>query len=312
MRIIFIGTPDFAVPSLNELLDSDHEILLVVTQPDRPKGRHLHLQSPPVKVFAQKNNLNILQPTDLNTDSFKEEIIKAKPDVIIIVAYGKIVSKWILSIPPYGCINVHASLLPGYRGAAPIQRAIMEGCNETGITTMLLDEGMDTGDILLQSRIGIAAKDTSGDLAKKLSLAGAKLLLKTLNGIAKGEIASQKQDEDEASYAPKIEKEEALLDWSRSSLDLRNLIRALNPFPGAYTYLNRSRLKVWEARIVEGFEGKKQKAGSVVGLEEDGIVVATIDKPLVLTMVQPENKRKMTGSELLCGHPVQIGEKLGQ
>jgi len=311
MRTIFMGTPDFAVPSLEELLNSDHKILSVITQPDRPKGRHLHLQHPPVKTFAQKNNLIVLQPADLNANSFKEEIINAKPEVIIVVAYGRIVPKWILSVPPYGCINVHASLLPDYRGAAPIQRAIMEGRNETGITTMLLDEGMDTGDILLQLCVGIEDDDTYGVLAKKLSTVGAKLLLKTLTGIVKGQIAPQKQDEDNASYAPKIEKEESLLDWSRPSLNLRNLIRALNPFPGAYTYLNGSRLKVWEARIAEGFEEKMQEAGSVIGLEDDGIVVAAVDKPLVLTIVQPENKRKMTASELLCGHPIQIGEKLG-
>jgi len=310
MRIIFMGTPDFAVPSLNELMNSEHEIISVVTQPDRPKGRHLHLQPPPVKEFAQNNNLPVLQPADLNVDLFREKIVNAKPDVIVVVAYGRIVPKWILAVSPHGCINVHASFLPSYRGAAPIQRAIMDGCKETGITTMLLDEGMDTGDILLQKHVEIAEEDTSGELAKKLSYAGAKLLLETLTGMAEGKIVPRKQDEGKASYAPKIEKEEALLDWSRPSLNLNNLIRALNPFPGAYTYLSGSRLKVWEARIAEESEGEIGKVGSIVGFKDDGIMVATIDKPLVLTVVQPENKRKMTAPELLCGHPVKMGEKL--
>jgi methionyl-tRNA formyltransferase len=306
-----MGTPDFAVLSLDALLSSKHEIVAVVTQPDRPKGRHLHLQPSPVKVFAQEKNLPILQPSNLNDEIFKASISSLNPKAIIVVAYGKIIPKWILSLPPYGCINVHASLLPKYRGAAPIQRAIMDGCSEAGITTMLLDEGMDTGDILLQSKVQIESAETSGDLAKKLSKEGAKLLLETLNGLAERRITPRKQEENKASYAPKIEKEEALIDWSRPALKLRNLIRALNPAPGAYTYFKGERLKVWEAKISEETDSSESSPGTVVGFESNGIIVATGTQPLVLTMLQPENKKRMTASEFLRGHKIEIGEKLG-
>lgn len=312
MQIVFMGTPEFAVPSLDVILTSRHTVAAVITQPDRPKGRHLHLQPSPVKVFAAKNSLPVFQPEKLNEESFKKGIYDLNPDAIAVVAYGKIIPKWMLHLPHYGCINVHASLLPRYRGAAPIQRAIMDGLTETGITTILLDEGMDTGDILLQSRIPIEPENTSGDVAKKLSEVGAELLLQTLDGLEKDQIAPKKQEEDKASYAPKIEKEEALLTWSLPALRLANLIRALSPFMGAHTHLRGERLKVWEAKVTEKAGTSAREPGTVVSFDDDGIVVAARNDCLVLTLVQPENKRKMEASEFLKGHKLKIGEKLNR
>jgi len=306
-----MGTPDFAVPTLELLYNSGQQILAVVTRPDRPKGRHLRLQAPPVKIFALEKNLPVFQPTGLSDQSFKGSLLNLGAEVIVVVAYGKIIPQWILTMPPYGCINIHASLLPKYRGAAPIQRALMNGCAQTGVTTMLLDEGMDTGDILLQSKIQIGSDDTAGVLGEKLAQAGAGLLLETLEGLAKDRISPHKQDENSASYAPKIEKGEALLEWSKPASQLKDLIRALNPHPGAYTFFQGKRLKVFEARIDKRAEGSQLQPGTVIDLEKDGIVVASADYPLVLNVVQPENKRKMNADEFLRGHQVAVETQLG-
>jgi len=311
MQIIFMGTPDFAVRSLEVLLDSTHVIEAAVTQPDKPKGRHLHLQSPPVKLLAQDRDIPVLQPSSLNDADFKETISVIAPEAIAVVAYGKIIPPWLLSQPLHGCINVHASLLPKYRGAAPIQRAIMNGDAETGVTTILLDEGMDTGDMLLQSKVKIDSEDTSGDLAKKLSEEGAKLLLETLNALEENKISPRKQNEEEASYAPKIEKEEAAIDWSMPASALRDLIRALSPSPGAFTYFKGKRTKIWAAKTPDGTDSIESSPGSVVGFSSDGIIVATGNQSLVLTIVQAENSRRMPAPEFLRGHKVEIGEKLG-
>lgn len=311
MYTIFMGTPDFAVPTLELLYNSGQQMLAVVTRPDRPKGRHLRLQAPPVKTFALEKNLPVYQPTDLSDRSFKSSLLNLGAEVIVVIAYGKIIPQWILTMPPYGCINIHASLLPKYRGAAPIQRALMDGCTQTGVTSMLLDEGMDTGDILLQSKIQIGPDDTAGVLGEKLAQAGAGLLLKTLEGLAKDRISSHEQDENSVSYAPKIEKGEALLEWSKPAKQLKDLIRALNPHPGAYTFFQGKRLKVFEARIDKRTKGSQLQPGTVIDLEKDGIVVASADYPLVLNVVQPENKRKMNADEFLRGHQVVVGTQLG-
>ncbi len=311
MHTIFIGTPEFAVPTLELLYNSGRQILAVVTQPDRPKGRHLRLQAPPVKTFALEKNLQVFQPTDLSDQSFKSSLLNLGAEVIVVVAYGKIIPQWILTMPPYGCINIHASLLPKYRGAAPIQRTLMDGCTQTGVTTMLLDEGMDTGDILLKSKIQIGPDDTAGVLGEKLAQAGARLLLETLEGLSEDRISSHKQDKNSASYAPKIEKGEALLEWSKTAKQLKDLIRALNPHPGAYTFFQGKRLKVFEARIDKRTKGTQLQPGTVIDLEKDGIVVASADYPLALNVVQPENKRKMNADEFLRGHQVAAGTQLG-
>ncbi len=311
MRIVFMGTPVFAVPSLEVLLASAHKIEAVVTQPDKPKGRHLHVQPSPVKLLAQGQDIRVLQPSSLNDASFEEAISAIAPEAIAVVAYGKIIPAWLLSLPPHGCINVHASLLPAYRGAAPIQRAVMNGDTETGVTTMLLDEGMDTGDVLLQSSVKIEIEDTSGDLARKLSEEGAKLLLKTLDALEDGKINPLKQNEEEASYAPKIEKEEAVIDWAKPASTLRDSIRALSPSPGAFTYFKGKRTKIWSARTLDRKGSVEAPPGGIVDMSKDGIVVATGDQLLVLTVVQMENSKKMTAPEFLRGHKVEIGEKLG-
>jgi methionyl-tRNA formyltransferase len=311
MQIVFMGTPDFAVPALEKIYCSAHQLMAVVTQPDRPKGRHLHLEPPPVKIFAEKNKLSVLQPNDLRDNEFVNVMSGLSPEAIVVVAYGKIIPSWLLNLPLYGCINLHASLLPEYRGAAPIQRVIMDGRAQTGVTTMLLDEGMDTGDIFLQAAVRIGPDETAGEVASRLAAKGAGLLLETLDGLAEHIIEPRKQDESRASYAPKLEKEETLLQWSNPAQKIKDKIRALNPFPGGYTVLRGKRLKVLQARESEAALGQDLEPGTIVAVEKDGIVVASLDKPLMLTVVQPENKRKMSSSEFLQGHRIEVGEKLG-
>lgn len=306
-----MGTPEFAVPSLRALLRSEHEVVAVITQPDRPKGRHLHLSPSLVKELALENHLTLLQPPTLNDESFKRKIDELRPDLVIVVAYGQIIPGWLLRLPRYGCVNVHASLLPRYRGAAPIQRVIMDGCEITGVTMMFMDEGLDTGDILLQSAIPIAPDDTAGDLSEKLSRLGAELLLTTIEGLSREAITPVVQDERLATHAPKVEKEEALIDWSLSAESIRNLIRALNPQPGAYTFYRGKRLKIWEALSGESSR-EDLKPGIVFDVDaRKGFVVGCGQGELLVSRVQLEGKQAMTATEFCRGHEVKVGEKLG-
>ncbi len=311
MDVVFMGTPDFAIPALDLVYSSTHRLLAAVTQPDRPKGRRLQLQPSPVKEFAQRNNIPLFQPDNLNEKGFRSSLCQLDPEAVVVVAYGKIIPEWILDLPPHGCINVHASLLPQYRGAAPIQRAIMDGCTRTGVTTMLLDRGMDTGPILLQAETSIELDDTAGTVAQKLADQGAELLVETLDGVADGIIEPREQDENGISYAPKIKKEETLVQWSSPAKQIKDKIRALNPYPGAYTFLQGKRLKLLEARINEQVSNKELQPGTVVAVEKNGLVVATQDRRLILTMIQPENKRKMSSAEFLRGHQIKLGQQLG-
>lgn len=306
-----MGTPEFAVPSLRGLLESEHEIVAVVTQPDRPKGRHLHLSPSPVKELASENHLPVLQPSTLNDESFKRKIDELRPDLVVVVAYGQIIPGWLLRLPRYGCVNVHASLLPKYRGAAPIQRAIMDGCEITGVTTIFMDEGLDMGDILLQSAVPVGPDDTAGDLSERLSRLGAELLLTTIEGLSREAITPVEQDEKIATYAPKVAKEEAFIDWSLSAESVRNLIRALNPQPGAYTFYKGKRLKIWEA--LSGVSSREDLKPGIV-LEVDarrGFVVACGQGELLVSRVQLEGRQAMTATEFCRGHEVKAGEKLG-
>jgi len=303
-----MGTPQFAIPSLNALLDSKHQVLAVVTQPDRPKGRRLRLSLSPVKELALKKKIPIIQPSSLNDDEFKKQITNLNPDIIIVVAFGRLIPSWLLNLSTYGCVNLHASLLPKYRGAAPIQRAIMDGCAETGATTMFMDEGLDTGDVLLQKKVPILDDETAGELHDKLSYLGPDLILKTVKGFESNSIKQIKQINAEATFAPKIEKDEAKINWNKPAQEVRNLIRALNPVPGAHTLFNGERLKILRAKEVEN--KSSLSVGLIIDIKEGaGFVISCKKNALLVLQVQPEGKKAMGADEFTRGHTVKRGDK---
>lgn len=257
MRIVFMGTPEFSVPSLNALLRSGHAVVGVVTQPDRPKGRGQELAASPIKQLALAHKIPILQPLKMKDPAFLESLSAWKPDLIAVTAFGRILPKVVLDLPPKGCINVHASLLPKYRGAGPIQWAIIKGERETGITTMLMDEGMDTGAMLLQERVSIEPDETAGTLSVKLAEIGGRLLITTLEHLEKGSLAPTAQDHGCATMAPLLKKEDGLLDWTQSAADLANRVRGLTPWPGAYTFAGEERWAIWRAAAMEQDAGAR-------------------------------------------------------
>lgn len=304
-----MGTPEFAVEALKALLDSRHEVVGVVTQPDKPKGRHLHLEAPPVKQIALRGDLFVFQPHKLSED-LKADVTGLRPDVCVVAAYGKIIPKWLLELPRNGCINIHGSLLPKYRGAAPIQRAIMDGEKETGITIMQMDEGLDTGNILLQEKVTIGENETAGELEQKLAGLSAKLIIEVIDRLAAGPLRSMVQDGSLATYAAKIEKEEAGIDWSWSAAKTHNLIRALNPHPGAHTTYKGMRIKVWQAEKKRVTAGKESMPGAIVFADGKlGLTVAAGGGSLSLQQVQPEGKSKMSGAEFVRGYRAKTGER---
>ncbi len=303
MRIIFFGTPDFAVSSLRALLESGEDILSVATQPDRAKGRGHALSGPPVKEFALSKGIPVLQPAGIESPSFLEELKALGPDVIVVVAYGKIIPASILKLPPLGCINVHASLLPKYRGAAPIQRALINGETWTGVTTMLMDEGLDTGDILLQQETEIRDEDMAYSLGIRLSEIGASLLCRTLKGLRDGSIHPRPQTGD-PTYAPPLKKEEGKIEWSLPAKKIFDLIRGTYPWPGAYSYLNKERITVIKARVVDSDGGI---AGRIEKVSEEGFSVGTGEGVLSVIEVKPEGKRSMPASAFAHGRNLKRG-----
>lgn len=314
MRVVFMGTPEFAVPSLEALLRSEETIVGVVTQPDRPKGRGQALAISPVKQVGQRAGLPILQPVKMKDHGFLETLRSWQADLIAVAAFGRILPGAILTMPPRGCINVHASLLPKYRGAGPIQWAIMNGESETGITTMQMDEGMDTGDILLQERVLIEPADTAGSLSTKLAEVGAGLLLETISRLKESTLTPRSQDHSQATVAPLLKKEDGAINWHSSAAELANKVRGLSPWPGAYTYLKDSRWIIWQASAIS--EGTGQPPfpavpGSIVEARKDGILVATGDGILIITELQPANARRMTAAQYLAGHSLPPGLALG-
>ncbi len=306
MKIIFMGTPDYAVPTLKALYENGHEIAAVFCQPDKPVGRKQILTPPPVKQFASENGLAVYQPQTLKNEETVSLIKEINPDVIVVVAYGKLLPESILNIPKYGAVNGHASLLPKYRGASPIQWAIVCGEKETGVTTMLMDKGLDTGDILLTAKTAIKENETAEELFNRLCDITADLMLKTLKGLEKGEITPIKQNEKGASYAPIIKKEMGILNFNKSAEELKNLVYGFNSWPVAYTFLNGKRLKVFTAEIVN----KNGEPFSVVSLD-GGICVGCGKKTLRLLSVQLESSKRMNSTELLKGHTVNVGDKIG-
>lgn len=308
MRVIFMGTPDFAVGTLKALLESRHQVAAVVTQPDKPKGRGKAMQFPPVKEVAVQAGISVLQPQKVRDPETIRQLEQIEADVIAVVAFGQIIPKEILSLKPYGCINVHGSLLPKYRGAAPIQWAVIDGETESGVTTMQMDEGLDTGDMLLKAVVPLDEKETGGSLFEKLSATGANLLLETLEGLEKGTIVPQKQGESPTAYARMLKKEMGCIDWEQPAVQIERLIRGLNPWPSAYTHLNGKTMKIWEAKVQQGESGREP--GAVTETTKEGILVQTGEGLLEIRKLQLEGKKRMDAGAFLRGCEVKEGTKL--
>jgi methionyl-tRNA formyltransferase len=315
MRVVFMGTDKFAVPALQAVISSEAELVGVITQPDRPKGRGLKTIPSPVKEVALEHHLLLYQPKRVREREFVEGILQGlKPDLIIIAAFGQILPKAILDLPPHGCINLHPSLLPKFRGAAPIQRAIMNGEKETGVTVMFMDEGEDTGDIILQEKMEIEISDSAELLSQKLAHLAARLIHETLQLAQGGALPRQPQDHSKASYAPKLKKEDGLIDWEKTEIEIHNLIRGTIPWPGAYTTLGEIvgarravSLRIWESQLLSSPSGAPP--GAITHITPDaGIVVATGGKDLLITSVQPANKSRMTARDFVNGYRVKVGD----
>jgi methionyl-tRNA formyltransferase len=310
MRLVFMGTPDFASASLEALLRSDDSVVGVVSQPDRPKGRGQILTPSPVKLLAQREQIPLLQPLKMKDPEFLHSLAGWKPDLIVVAAFGRILPPMILSLPPRGCINVHASLLPKYRGAGPIQWAIINGETETGITTMLMDEGMDTGAILLQETIPITPDDTAGTLSPRLAELGGRLLVKTIARLKAGTLVPRPQDSSRAILAPLLKKEDGAIDWALPATVLAYRIRGLSPWPGAYTIVaGGDRWTIWRALALPG--PVTNQPGMVVATTNEAIHVATGEGVLAVMELQSANSRRMAVSQYLAGHSIAVGLQLG-
>ncbi|MBQ9801507.1 MAG: methionyl-tRNA formyltransferase [Clostridia bacterium] len=309
MRVLFMGTPDFALFTLKALVEAGYEVVGAVTQPDKPKGRGYELQPPPVKVYATEHQIPVYQPATLKNGAFDEELAALAPDVIVVVAYGKILPLSVLNYPRYGCINVHGSLLPQYRGAAPMQRAIMEGCTETGITTMLMNEGLDTGDMLQTVRVAIEENDNFEQIHDKLGAAGAALLLETLSALADGTVAPVAQDDTKATYAAKIEKRDCLIDFAKDAHTVHNTVRGLSPVPLGFTHTPDGKLlKVIETRLAKS--GAALAAPGTVLSLDGAVEVACGTGSVLLTRVLPEGKGRMSAADYIRGRRIAVGDVL--
>ena len=307
LKIVFMGTPDFAVPCL-KTLNENYEVIAVITQPDRPKGRGQKLTPSPIKEYALEHNLTVLQPEKIKTSETEEQLKKLAPDLIVVVAFGQILSKAILDIPQLGCINVHASLLPKYRGAAPIHWSIINGETKTGITTMYMDVGLDTGDMILKEEVSISAKMNTGELHDTLMNIGAKTLLQTIKQIAEGSVVRNKQNDAEASYAPLLTKELERINWLLPAQEIYNLVRGLNPWPVAFSIFKGKKLKIWQTKVIDNVT--IGEIGTVLSLTETGFTVQTGKGILEILELQPESKRKMTAKDFVCGNQISINDKL--
>ena len=305
MKIIFAGTPAFAARALEALLEAGHEVSLVLTQPDRPAGRGMQTTASAVKVLAQQHGLTLLQPHLLKQSGLDAQLAAISADVMVVAAYGLILPAAVLSIPRLGCLNIHASLLPRWRGAAPIQRAILAGDRETGITIMQMDQGLDTGAMLLQKSIPIAQNDTAQTLHDKLAVMGAHCIVEVLTLLQQGRLAATAQDETAASYAPKLEKVEAEIDWRLDAEQINRAVRAFNPLPGAYSRVREIPLKIWQAEVAASTAGSP---GEVVATGREGITVACGNGTLLLKIVQKPGGKRMKAGEFLAGYPLQPGD----
>ena len=309
LKIVFMGTPDYAVKTLEKLVSSKHTVAAVFAQPDKPVGRKRILTPPPVKVCAESHSIPVFQPETLRDGKAKEILENIKPDVIVVVAYGKILPEEILNLPRFGCVNGHASLLPKYRGASPIQWSIVCGEKVTGVTTMLMDKGMDTGDILKQIEVNIGEEETAEELFERLSEISADLMTETLKEMEEGTLTPRKQDETKATYAPIIKKEMALLDFCKSAEEIHNAVRGYYSWPCAYFYINSKRIKAIKCIIGEKTD---KKAGTVIG-NTDYLEIACGDGVSVkFECLQPEGSKQMSAKQMLCGNPVSLGTVIGE
>ena len=309
MKVVFMGTPDFAVGALEALVEAGHEVVAVVTQPDKPKGRGKEMQQTPVKVCALKHNIEVFQPVKIKHKEAVEVLKGYGAELFVVAAFGQILSKEILDMPKYGCVNIHASLLPKYRGAAPIQWAILDGEKETGVTIMQMNEGLDTGDMLTKVIVPIEDTDTGESLFDKLAEAGAKLLVETIPQIEAGEVTPQPQDDSLSTYAKMIKKEMGLIDWKKEAVVLERLVRGMNSWPSAYTHFNGKTLKVWESEVE--MENHNVAPGTVVEVTKNSIKVQTGQDLLVLKQIQLEGKKRMDVAAFLLGYKVETGDVLG-
>ena len=304
-----MGTPDFSVGTLEALIQAGHQVVLAVTQPDKPKGRGGKMQFPPVKETAMEHGIPVFQPRKVREPENIEELRKYQADVIVVVAFGQILPREILELTPYGCINVHASLLPSYRGAAPIQWAVINGEAVSGVTTMQMDEGLDTGDMLLKTEVPLEPEETGGSLHDKLAAAGASLCVRTLKALEEGTVTPKKQGESPTAYASMLKKEMGEIRWEEPAISIERLIRGLNPWPSAYTGWQDKTMKIWEAEVLE--EDSGQEPGTVVRVDKDGFLVQTGKGLLKVTALQIPGKKRMEADAFLRGYSMEPGEKLG-
>lgn len=309
MKIVFMGTPDIAVPCLQKIIDEKYEILGVVTQPDKPKGRGKKLGMSPVKELAIGNNIPVYQPIKARDKEFIDIMKSLNPDVIVVVAFGQILPKEILEIPRLGCINVHVSLLPKYRGAAPINWVIINGEEKTGVTTMYMDEDLDTGDMILKTEVNLGENITAGELHDKMMNIGAETLKETLKLIEEGTAPREVQNHEEFSYAPIMNKSLGNIDFSKSAREIHNLVRGVNPWPSAYTTYNGVTMKIWKTKVLN--EKSTKGAGTIIDVSKEGIKVSTRDKVLLIEEIQMPNKKRMLVGEYIKGNTIETGLVLG-
>lgn len=320
MRIIFMGTPDFSVGTLEAIIEAGHEVALVVTQPDKPKGRGKEMQVTPVKACALAHNIPVFQPMKVREAQCVEKLQEYQADITVVIAFGQILPKEVLELTPYGCVNVHASLLPKYRGAAPLQWSIIDGEEVTGITTMQMDVGLDTGDMLLKVEVPVDKKETYGSLHDKMAAAGAKLCVETLEGLEQKTIVPEKQGEMTTEYAKMIHKSMGNIDWTQDAVVIERLIRGLNPWPSAYTSWNQKNMKIWDAQVL----GQEQiemnvtepmrtaEVGTIIAVDKESFVVKTGNGALKILEVQIPGKKRMDAGAFLRGYQVKIGEVLSR
>jgi methionyl-tRNA formyltransferase len=308
MRIVFMGTPDFAVPCLEKLLNMGEEVVGVFTQTDKPVGRKQILTPSEVKVFATEHSLPVFQPKTLRDGKALEILEELKPELIVVTAYGKILPKEIIDFPKYGCINIHASLLPAYRGAAPIQWSVINGDKKTGVTSMQMDVGLDTGDIIIQSETEIGENETAGELFDRLKFIGADVLEKTIGLIKNGELKRIKQDDEKATYVTQLDKSFSPVDFNKTALEIHNKVRGLNPWPVASSIMENQRFRLWETRVLGSTD---KQAGCVIENENRLVVACGNNTSIELVTIQPEGKKKMAASDYLRGHKVLKGTILG-
>ena len=316
MKVVFMGTPDFAVGALQAIIDAGHEVLLVVTQPDREKGRGKEVQFTPVKECAVKAGIEVFQPVKIKTPEAVAKLKEYDADIFVVAAFGQILSQEILDMPKFGCVNIHASLLPKYRGAAPIQWSILDGEKETGVTIMQMNAGLDTGDILLQRKFDIADDETGESLFDRLAVLGAETIVEALPLIEAGKLTPIPQDDAASTYAGMLKKDMGLIDWTWDAGKIERYVRGLNSWPSAYTYINGKQLKIWGAEVIEATEAtndfSEANAGSIAALNKDSIDVMTGKGQLRIKVIQLEGKKRMDVGAFLLGYKLNVGDKLGE